>query len=67
MDWLPEVDPGHPILNPAIYTLDGDTLKIASSAQGKPRPKNFESKKGDFGGVWTLKREVLIAEKKPAK
>jgi len=58
MDWIVELDPGHPIRQPAIYKLKGDTLTIASAAAGKPRPTNFESKKGDFGGVWILKRAV---------
>ena len=58
MDQYPEEDPGHPIHQKAIYSLDGDTLKINSAAAGKPRPTSFESKKGDFGGVWILKRVV---------
>jgi len=56
MDWIVETDPGHPIRQLAIYTLDGDTLKICSAAAGKPRPTRFESKPGDFGGLWILKR-----------
>ena len=56
MDWIVEIDPGHPIRQLAIYKLKGDTLTIASAAAGKPRPTNFESKKGDSGGVWILKR-----------
>jgi uncharacterized protein (TIGR03067 family) len=56
MDWIVEIDPGRPIRQLAIYTLDGDTLKICSAAAGKPRPTRFESRKGDFGGLWILKR-----------
>jgi uncharacterized protein (TIGR03067 family) len=56
MDWIVEIDPGHPIRQLAIYTLDGDTLKICSAAAGNPRPTTFESRKGDFGGLWILKR-----------
>ena len=56
MDWIVEIDPGHPIRQLAIYELDGDTLKICSAAAGKPRPTRFESKQGDFGGLWILKR-----------
>ena len=56
MDWIVEIDPGHPIRQLAIYSLEGDTLKICSTAAGKPRPTKFESKKGDFGGLWVLKR-----------
>ena len=67
MDWLIEETPGQTILNPAIYSLDGDMLKIASAAQGKPRPTTFQSKKGDFGGVWILKRVAPAAIKETAK
>jgi uncharacterized protein (TIGR03067 family) len=56
MDWIVELDRGHPIRQLAIYSVDGDTLKICSAAAGKPRPTRFESKKGDFGGLWILKR-----------
>ena len=55
MDWIVEIDPGHPIRQPAIYSLAGDTLKICHAAAGKPRPTKFESRKGDSGGVWVLK------------
>ena len=67
MDWVVEIDPGHPIRQLAIYSLDGDTLKICSTAQGKPRPTKFESKKGDFGALWVLKRVGAPADKQPAK
>lgn len=56
MDWIVELDPGHPIRQLAIYELDGDTLKICSAAAGQPRPTKFESKQGDFGGLMILKR-----------
>ena len=56
MDWIVEIDPAHPIRQLAIYSLDGDTLKICSVAAGKPRPAKLASKKGDFGGLWVLKR-----------
>jgi hypothetical protein len=62
---LLELDPGHPIRQPAIYQLEGDTLKIASTAAGKPRPVDFVSRKGDFGGVWVLKRVAATATAKP--
>jgi uncharacterized protein (TIGR03067 family) len=58
MDWIVEIDPGHPIRQLAIYSLEGDTLTIASAAAGKPRPTTFESKKGDFGGVMVLRRDA---------
>ena len=58
MDLFAEIDPGRPIRQPGIYVLDGDKLTIAHAAQGKPRPKTFESKRGDFGGVWVLRRKA---------
>jgi uncharacterized protein (TIGR03067 family) len=66
MEWLIELDPGHPIRQAAIYLLEGDTLKIASTAAGKPRPVDFVSRKGDFGGVWVLKRVAPAPSTKPA-
>ena len=56
MDWFVEETPGQSIHQPAIYVLEGATLKICSAAQGKPRPTKFESKRGDFGGLWILER-----------
>jgi uncharacterized protein (TIGR03067 family) len=67
MDWLVEIDPGHPIRQLAIYSLEGDTLKICSTAAGKPRPTRFESKKGDFGGLWVLKRVAPLLPNEAAK
>ena len=66
MDWIVEIDPGRPIRQLAIYTLDGDTLKICSAAAGKPRPTTFESRKGDFGGLWILKRAAPPATTRAA-
>lgn len=56
MDWFVEETPGQTIHQPAIYVVEGATLKICSAAQGKPRPTKFESKRGDFGGLWVLER-----------
>lgn len=56
MEWLPEEDPGHPIEQPGIYELKGDRLRIHMAAAGTPRPKNFDEKKGEPGGVWVLER-----------
>jgi uncharacterized protein (TIGR03067 family) len=67
MDWLAEETPGHPIRQLAIYSLDGDTLRICSTAAGKPRPTQFESKRGDFGGVWVLKRVTASTTKEVVK
>jgi uncharacterized protein (TIGR03067 family) len=66
MDWFVEETPGQTIHQPAIYVLDGATLKICSAAQGKPRPTKFESKRGDFGGLWVLER-VAPKTKEAAK
>ncbi|HYV39571.1 MAG TPA: TIGR03067 domain-containing protein [Gemmataceae bacterium] len=56
MDTTHEIDPGKPISQLAIYTLDGDELKVCLEAAGKPRPMKFESKPGDTTIVWVLKR-----------
>lgn len=58
MDWFPEEEPGHPIHQMAIYSLEGDTLKIFSNAAGKPRPTQFQSKPGDWGDLWVLQRVI---------
>jgi uncharacterized protein (TIGR03067 family) len=62
MDWLVQLDPDHTIRQLAIYSLDGDTLKINCAAADKARPTNFENNKGRFEAVWILKRIVLIAK-----
>ena len=62
MDWLTQLDPDHTIRQLAIYSLDGDTLKINCAASEKPRPTNFENNKGRFETVWILKRVVVIAK-----
>jgi hypothetical protein len=56
MDTTHEIDPGKPIVQLAIYALDGDDLKLCLEAAGKPRPTRFESKKGDTTVMWVLKR-----------
>lgn len=56
LDMLPEEDPGRPIHQAAIFSVEGDNLKICFAAAGKPRPTKFVSKKGDSGGLWILKR-----------
>ena len=42
---------------PAIYELDGDTLKVCWGAVGKERPKELASKPGSGQSVIELKRE----------
>ena len=39
-----------------IYSLDGDSLRIAYTPPGGERPKGFTSKKGSHQMVWTLRR-----------
>jgi hypothetical protein len=56
MDTTHEIDPGKPIVQLAIYSLDGDELKVCLEAAGKPRPTKFVSKAGDTSVVWVLKR-----------
>ena len=56
MDTSHELDPGKPIVQLAIYALDGDELKLCLARAGEPRPTKFESKAGDATVVWVLKR-----------
>jgi uncharacterized protein (TIGR03067 family) len=56
MDWIIEIDPASPIRQMAIYSLENDTLKICSESAGRPRPGEFESRKGDTRTLWILKR-----------
>lgn len=56
IDFIVELDPGHPIRQPGIYELKGDRLRIHSAAAGAPRPKDFEPVKGETGGVLVLER-----------
>jgi uncharacterized protein (TIGR03067 family) len=39
-----------------IYKFDGDTLTICGDESGKPRPTEFESKKGSEVNLYVLKR-----------
>jgi uncharacterized protein (TIGR03067 family) len=56
IDFVVELDPGHPIRQPGIYELKGNRLRIHSAAAGTPRPKDFDAAKGETGGVWVLER-----------
>jgi uncharacterized protein (TIGR03067 family) len=40
-----------------IYSLDGDTLRICWTEQGKTRPKEFATRAGSGFDLWVLKRE----------
>ncbi len=56
MDTSHELDPGKPIVQLAIYALDGDELKLCIASAGKARPTTFESKAGDTVVTWVLMR-----------
>jgi uncharacterized protein (TIGR03067 family) len=56
MDTTHEIDAGKPIVQLAIYSLDGDELKLCLEAAGKSRPTKFASKAGDTSVVWLLRR-----------
>jgi uncharacterized protein (TIGR03067 family) len=56
MDTSHEIDPGKPIVQLAIYALDGDELKLCLEAAGKPRPTRLESKAGSTSVLFVLKR-----------
>jgi len=58
MDWIIELDPAKPIRQLAIYSLENDTLKICVTSAGKPRPADFEARKGDNRNLWALRRMV---------
>ena len=60
MDWIIELDPARPIKQLAIYSIDDEVLKICSAGAGKPRPTEFESKKGDFRELWVLRRMLDV-------
>ncbi len=52
---------------PAIYTLEGATLKICSSLVGKERPKDFSDKAGSGHLLIVLKRDAAPAKKPVTK
>jgi len=54
MDTSHELDKGKPIIQLAIYALDGDELKLSLAPAGKPYPTKLESK-GDWS-FFVLKR-----------
>ena len=43
-----------------IYTFDGETLKVCIAAPGKPRPKRFQTVRGDEHLLLKLKREKSV-------
>jgi uncharacterized protein (TIGR03067 family) len=56
MDTTHELEKGKPIVQRAIYALDGDELKLSMTAAGKPYPTKLESKAGDAWISFVLKR-----------
>ena len=56
IDTTHETDPGEPILQLGVYSLDGDTLKLCLESAGKPRPAKLETKPQDTSILFVLKR-----------
>jgi uncharacterized protein (TIGR03067 family) len=56
IDTSHEIDPGKPIVQLGIYSLEGDTLKLCLEAAGKPRPTRFESRVGESSVGFVLRR-----------
>ena len=56
MDVLGTEGPNKGKTFPSIYELDGDTLKICYTLEGKDRPAGFESKEGTETLLVTYKR-----------
>jgi len=44
IDTTHELDPGKPIIQLGIYSLDGDTLTLSIASAEAPRPKGFSNK-----------------------
>ena len=56
IDTTHEIDPGKPIVQLGIYSLDGDELKLCLEAAAKPRPAKLESRTGMTSVFLVLKR-----------
>ncbi len=56
MDTSHELDKGKPIVQLAIYALDGDELKLSLAPAGKPYPTKLDSKLGDEWSFFVLER-----------
>ena len=48
IDTSHELDPGKPIIQLGIYSLNGDTLSMRLAPAGAPRPARLEPKAGEF-------------------
>ena len=57
MDRIPADGPNKGKTLPAIYALEGDTLKICVAVAGKERPKEFATKPGSGYVLSVFKRE----------
>jgi uncharacterized protein (TIGR03067 family) len=56
MDTTHELDPGKPIEQLAVYSLEGDKLTICLAPAGAARPTKLTSDKGDKFSRFVLKR-----------
>jgi uncharacterized protein (TIGR03067 family) len=61
--------PGHAKVIKAIYTFDGDQLKISwfPAERDQKRPTTFKGKPGSEQWVWELKRARFVVPSRPAK
>jgi uncharacterized protein (TIGR03067 family) len=58
IDFIPLDGPSKDTPQPAIYSLEGDVLKIcAPGPEGGPRPKDFAAQEGGKTVLFTLKRQ----------
>lgn len=57
IDTTHEIDPGKPIIQLGVYSLDGDMLKLCLEAAGKARPAKLKTKARDTSVLFILKRE----------
>ena len=56
IDTTHEINPGKPIIQLGVYSLNGDTLKLCLESAGKPRPAKLETKTKDTSILFILKR-----------
>jgi uncharacterized protein (TIGR03067 family) len=56
IDLIIELDPNRPIIQPGIYQIQGDELKLCLEAAGLLRPTKFESARDSTANLFVLKR-----------
>ena len=56
IDTSHEVDPGRPLTQFGIYSLEGDTLKLCLESAGRPRPTKLQATDRDTAVSWVFKR-----------